>query len=98
MKGKIDLLDNNWIVKYIHYDFPPLEYMESEYILPLHPEDIKQIDEDSKVFDNIIARIKAYPNVEFIIMEECPHYDGSHFGKDCSCKSGFIKYAKLLKN
>ena len=34
-------------------------------ILPLHPANVKQIEDDAKVFDNIEARIKAYPDVEF---------------------------------
>ena len=33
--------------------------------LPLHPDDVKQIQQDAQVFDNIEARIAAYPEVEF---------------------------------
>jgi hypothetical protein len=36
--------------------------------LPLHPDDVKQIEEDSKTFDNIEARIAAYPDVDFEIV------------------------------
>ncbi len=25
------------------------------------------------------------------ITEQCPHYEGKHMWKDCSCKSGFVK-------
>ena len=31
-------------------------------------------------------------------IEYCPNYNGSHKNKDCSCKSGFAHYAKLLNN
>lgn len=34
-------------------------------VLPLHPKDVKQIEMDSLVFDNIEARIAAYPEVDF---------------------------------
>jgi hypothetical protein len=95
MKGKINYIDGKWIVDYIHYEFPPIEYNEILLTLPLHPDDIKQIEEDSKIFDNIVSRILCYPEVEFNILEECPHYNGSHYKRDCSCKTGFIQYAKL---
>lgn len=53
-------------------------------ILPLHPDDwkwaIEHIGEE----------------VEFSISPQCPHYNGKHIWKDCSCKSGFIEGAKLI--
>jgi hypothetical protein len=27
---------------------------------------------------------------DFYITEECPHYNGKHMWKDCSCKIGFV--------
>lgn len=97
MKGKINFIDEKWIVDYIHYELPPPEHNEILMSLPLHPDDLKQIEEDSMMFDDIKSRILCYPDVDFTIIEECPHYDGKHFGKDCSCKTGFIQYAKLKK-
>ena len=35
---------------------------------PLHPDDVKQIHRDAQVFDNIEARIAAYPDVEVEIV------------------------------
>jgi hypothetical protein len=66
--------------------------------LPLHPDDVKSIEDDALVFDNVESRIFAFRRVEFDIIEECPHYSGKHMSTDCSCKSGFIKYAKLKHN
>ncbi len=88
--------DGKWSVDYIYYELSPPEYNEILMSLPLHPDDIKQIEEDSKIFDNIVSRILCYPEVEFNILEECPHYNGKHFNKDCSCKTGLLQYAKLL--
>lgn len=34
----------------------------------------------------------------FVVVEEiCPHYEGKHVNKDCSCKSGFILAPKLYE-
>ena len=41
-------------------------------ILPLHPDDVAQINEWAKVFDNIEGRIASSPEVEFNITE-CKH-------------------------
>ena len=49
---------------------------------PLHPEDSSENLSDGK-------------EIEFYTVLECPHYNGSHMGKDCSCKSGLIDYAKI---
>ena len=92
MKGTLHKTESGWIVIYDEVLGKNI-VKKNQNALPLHPDDVKQIVEDSKIFDNIEARIAAYPDVLFYILEECPHFD--HFGKDCSCKSGFIKYAKL---
>lgn len=34
--------------------------------------------------------------VNFNVVEVCSNYNGEHFNKDCSCKTGFISYAKLI--
>jgi len=59
-------------------------------MLPLHPDNVNQIIEDSKVFDNIEARIKAYPDVEFEIVEIiAPVEDGTTMYK-CAKLTPFI--------
>ena len=61
MKGKLVKWDNNrWMVMRI-------EEGDWETFYPLSPHDVNQIEEDSKRFDNIEARIAAYPDVEFVI-------------------------------
>jgi len=40
---------------------------EGETYYPLHPADAAEIEADSKRFDNIEARIAAYPDVDFEI-------------------------------
>ena len=43
--------------------------------LPLHPQDIDQIKDWSKIFDNLEARILANPQVEFTTeMVHCVNY------------------------
>ena len=92
MKGKLHKTEQGWVISKCVGD-GVAEVWEEQ--IPLHPDDVKQINRDAQVFDNIEARIRAYPDVEFHEIEECPHYGGKHFGIDCSCKTGFIKYAKL---
>ena len=60
MKGKLVKEDNKW---WIVRDLGDGECM----YFKLHPSDIKQIEQDAKVFDNIEARIAANPDVDFII-------------------------------
>jgi hypothetical protein len=67
MRGKIEKTEKGWIVRYedIIRLFPFTQYGMKE--LPLNPYDVKQIQEDSQRFDNIDARIAAYPDVNFQI-------------------------------
>jgi len=58
MKGRLLKADGKWLVS----------YNDSQGIfklLPLHPYDVQTIKDQEKVFDNIEARISAYPDVEF---------------------------------
>jgi hypothetical protein len=64
MKGKLIKTEGRWVVRHPAY-IPP-----HEYELPLHPDDVKQIQRDSERFDNIEARIAGYPDVEFEIVKE----------------------------
>lgn len=59
MKGRIVKTENGWQVEY--------QVINSFRFLPLNPYEVKQIEEDAKHFDNIEARIAAYPDVEFVI-------------------------------
>jgi hypothetical protein len=62
MIGKLVKEENKWFVKYFE-DWIGVKYVE------LHPDDVKQIEEDSYHFDNIEARIASYPDVEFKLIE-----------------------------
>ena len=64
MKGKLIKIEERWMVGTVCY-----ADLWSNYI-PLHPDDVKQIERDSQVFDNIEARIAAYPNVEFDMVSD----------------------------
>jgi len=69
MKGKLHKTEQGWVVKY----FDPNKSHDIMYCgesLPLHPDDVSQIKEDSLIFDNIDARIAAYPDVEFDIVDK----------------------------
>lgn len=61
MKGTLRKTELGWQVEY--------QVINSFRFLPLNPYDVNQIEEDSKRFDNIEARIAAYPDVEFRIEE-----------------------------
>ena len=66
MKGKLVKTETGWIVRLFDTEKAhDIMYCGAEW--PLHPYDCHQIDEDSKRFDNIEARIAAYPDVEFVI-------------------------------
>ena len=110
MKGKIEKTEEGWNVMYDQrtWQDPSAE----DGMLPLHPDDVKQINADAQVFDNIEARIAAYPDVEFEIVDysqkcrECGETveRGRNCSKKCFMKPGnFIptdklEYAKLLTN
>jgi hypothetical protein len=86
MKGTLHKTENGWHVINMQATLNgPL--LQS---LPLHPDNVNQIIEDSKVFDNIEARIKAYPDVEFEIVEIiAPVEDGTTMYK-CAKLTPFI--------
>jgi hypothetical protein len=68
MKGKLIKTDRGWEVEY-EEDVPNLHYIAKQTIaILLHPDDVKQINTDGQVFDNIEARIAAYPDIEFEIV------------------------------
>ena len=63
-------------------------------ILPLYPDDVKEIEEWSKVFDNIEGRINNSPEVEFEIIPCIPPNLEPTRGETLSFEA--IKYAKLI--
>ena len=65
MKGKITKIDEEWVVRYDVFQDDHSYPLPGWNFIPLHPDDVKQINRDAQVFDNIEARIKAYPDVEF---------------------------------
>jgi hypothetical protein len=85
LKGRIKKTDKGWVVLYTEC-VPKMIVTEWNKSLPLHPDDIKQINADAQIFDNIEARIKSYPDVEFDIVKE---YIDSHTNQVQS-------YAKLI--
>jgi hypothetical protein len=92
-RGKLHHTDGGWIVMFNkkiehtmvgYHDYKTTTVYEQ---LPLHPDDVNQIDKDAQVFDNIEARISAFPDVEFDIITIGSKDD--LMGK---------KYAKILEN
>jgi len=69
MRGELVKKDDNWYIKRI-------EEGDWETYYPLHPDDIEQIKKDALVFDNIEARIKAWPDTPFTIYEVWEQVDG----------------------
>jgi len=86
MKGFLHKTEQGWIVEYAKH---------SE--LPLHPDDVKQIEEDAKMFDSIEARIAAYPDVKFEIVTVCCTPEGQiKRYVDCKGCDKKLPYAKLI--
>lgn len=99
MKGKITKkFDGSWVIRTKSKETHPCpSVVEHGYEFPLHPDDVKQINADAQVFDNIEARIAAYPEVEFEIVEKIPDscYKNPFCNGDETCVQCYIKYAKL---
>lgn len=72
MKGKLHKkINGNWVVLKVSEEQPPCNtIVEHGVEYTLHPDDVKQINADAQVFDNIEARIAAYPDVEFDIVDK----------------------------
>ena len=68
-----------------------------------HPDDAEDTylvpfisDEDDSMIEYVITEYNGKCKIE--VETICPHYGGSHIGKDCSCKSGFVDVPKLNEN
>lgn len=80
MTGKLRKKNQEWEVVY--------EVMDGKQSLPLHPHDVKQIEKDSQIFDNIEARIANNPRVQFEIVDEFTHphlFEGIGWGDGMPC-------------
>jgi hypothetical protein len=40
--------------------------------------------------NSIVKEGDEFNEDDFHIKDECPHYNGKHMWKDCSCKVGFV--------
>ena len=90
MKGTLVKIENRWEVINIQATLNgPL--LQS---LPLHPNDVKDINEWSQVFDHIEGRIASSPEVEFEIINCIPDDLKPTNGETLSFE--LIKYAKLI--
>ena len=114
MKGKIQkTISGEWVVRVVSEETPECDtIVEHGTQYSLHPDDVKQINADAQVFDNIEARIAAYPEVEFEIIDysqkcrECGETveRGRSCTKGCFMKPGNfvpadkLQYAKLLNH
>ena len=66
MKGILHKTEQGWIVIYDQILGEGI-VKKNQNSLPLNPYDVQTIEDQEKVFDNIEARISAYPDVEFEI-------------------------------
>jgi hypothetical protein len=66
MKGTLTKINDNWVVKYPKY--PPTSKVYDTETLPLHPDNVADIEESAQIFDNIEARIAAENEVKFDIV------------------------------
>jgi hypothetical protein len=74
MRGKLIKTEQGWMVEYKVDENTPIGHKSWWEKILLHPDDVRQINEDAKVFDNIEARISAYPDVDFYIWEQSTKY------------------------
>jgi hypothetical protein len=94
MKGTIHKTESGWIVKYWEMRERPHATHANEYEVELHPNNVKEINEWSQMFDNIEGRIASDNEVEFEIIHCIPDDLEPTNGETLSFES--IKYAKLI--
>lgn len=85
MKGTLCKLKQTWMVECLESsgDSNWITYYQ------LHPDDQNPYEGiiDDSVNEGRVA--------EFDLIEVCHNYEGKHINKDCSCREGFVYYAKL---
>ena len=67
MLGTLHKQDDKWVVTY------PDVFLHIEKTSPLHPTNIKEIEELSLIFDNIEGRINSQAEVEFELVSIVPY-------------------------
>jgi hypothetical protein len=90
MRGHLykKVMPNTWYVAYTADDFG---FHKTE--LPLHPDDVKFLEDCNLVFDNLEARININPEVEFEMVTETVMSVGNSEEQD----EYTIRYAKLIQ-
>jgi hypothetical protein len=68
MKGKLIYDQEGWWVQHTATSPDGTEYFQTDTML--HPDDVKFLEDCNLVFDNLEARIAAYPEVEFEMVTE----------------------------
>jgi len=87
MIGTLRKTEEGWKVEYVAHLIDETPPRWKVGMLPLHPEDVRQINDDAQVFDNIEARIAANPVIDFEMVN-------MGFGPD----DNILTYAKLKKD
>ena len=67
MKGKLIYDQEGWWVQHTATSPDGTEYFQTDTML--HPDDVKFLEDCNLVFDNLEARIAAYPEVEFELID-----------------------------
>lgn len=105
MKGKLTKTEKGWVVKYkksytldaeeAQYEGKSIAFYDEELLL--HPDDVRQIEKDNLVFDNLEARIAAHPIIDFEIIREDFGCSESPFCEgDETCIQCSTDYAKIV--
>lgn len=91
--------------EFIHYEFCRkliAAYSQVGWMWDNTPDDIDNTylthfltKEDDSMIDYVLEENSGKCKLE--VNEICPNYNGSHIGKDCSCKTGFITVPKLIE-
>ena len=67
MLGTLHKQDDKWVVTY------PDIFLHIEKTIPLHPTNVKEIEEFYLIFDNIEGKINSQPEVEFELVSIIPY-------------------------
>jgi len=91
MKGKLIYDQGEWWVQHMATSPDGIEYFQADTML--HPDDVKFLEDCNLVFDNLEARIAAYPDVEFEMVTEVVASVGDSEQQD----EYTVSYAKLIQ-
>ena len=79
-KGIIKKTKQGWIVIYDEILGENI-VKKNQNSLPLHPEDVKQFEELSQMFDDFEGRVNNNPEVDFEIVDHFDNNGPEHFKK-----------------